>query len=281
LVDEPSPHRIDLVGNRYGKLTVVSLNEEKSKNGVLVWNCKCDCGGTYVARGSNLKSGRTTHCGCVKHVANNFIDITGKRYGRLVVLGVKSRKNKKVYWNCVCDCGGHNVVSGSDLKSGKVKSCGCLLPEVRRKNASKHWLVNMDIPTDPDTYKAIRTAFHSMHRRCRQDYHEASSYYDRGIIVCDEWDDFNNFLSWALENGFERGLTLDRIDVNGNYSPDNCRWTTNKVQQNNKRNNVRITIDGATKTLSQWCEIYGIGKATVRYRIKCGWPQERWFEPPR
>lgn len=281
LVGEPSPHRIDLVGNRYGKLTVVSLNEEKSKNGVLVWNCKCDCGGTCTARGGNLKSGRTTHCGCVKQVANNFIDLTGNKYGRLTVLSVERRDGKKVYWNCVCDCGGKCIVPSTDLKSGHTRSCGCLLKESRSINASRHRLENMDIPTDPDTYRKLRTEFHSMHHRCSPSYHSANSYYNLGVTVCDEWKDFNNFLSWALSNGFEHGLTLDRIDVNGNYSPDNCRWATNKVQQNNKRNNFRITIDGETKTLSQWSEIYGIGKATVRQRIKRGWPQERWFEPPR
>lgn len=260
---------------------VVSLNEEKSNSGVLVWNCKCDCGNTFVARGSNLKSGKATHCGCSRPPASNFIDLSGGKYGKLTVIGVERRVGGKAYWNCVCDCGGKCVVSGTDLRSGHTRSCGCLLKETRRKNASRNWLANRDIPTDPETYKNVQRAFFSMHHRCSSAYHDTMAYHDRGITVCDEWKDFGNFLSWAINNGFEQGLTLDRIDVNGNYSPNNCRWVTNKVQQNNKRNNVRITIGEETKTLSQWCEVYGVGKATVRQRMKRGWPQERWFEAPR
>ena len=282
LVGKPSHSRISLVGNRYGKLTVVSLNEERSKNGVLVWNCKCDCGNSFIARGGNLKSGKATHCGCLKpEFPNNFIDITGNRYGRLVAVEIASRGHGAVMWRCICDCGNEKIVPAENLRNGHTRSCGCLLKESRRKNALSNALINRDLPTDPETYRLIKTAFNSMHGRCSTSYHKPENYHDRGIAVCDEWTTFEPFLEWALENGFEQGLTLDRIDVNGGYNPDNCRWTTQKVQSNNKRTNVYITIDGETKTMRQWADHFGVSYPMVKARKRYGWPQSRWFDPPQ
>ena len=120
-----------------------------------------------------------------------------------------------------------------------------------------------------------------MKNRCRPDYYEARYYYDRGIRVCDEWKRFEPFQDWALANGYADNLTLDRINVNAGYSPDNCRWVTIKVQQNNKRDNVYVTINGETKTLKMWCEQLCVDYRMVLARRRRGWPQERWFEPPR
>lgn len=280
LKDKPSPKRIDLVGQKFGKLTVTSLNEDKSKKGVLYWNCLCDCGNTFVASGSNLKNRNSSHCGCSKKIfSDNFMDLTGQRYGRLTVVSLASHDNGIVFWNCVCDCGSQKIAKASELRSGHTSSCGCLLKESRRKNALTRALVNRDLPTDIKTYKKLQAIFLGMHRRCSDKYCKPEHYANRGISVCEEWSEFDGFLSWALSNGYKVGLTIDRINNDGDYSPENCRWVTNKEQQNNRRDNVYITIGGETKTMKQWSEYYGLNYGMVRQRRKNGWPQSRWFEP--
>lgn len=280
LKDKPSPNRVDIVGKKFGKLTVISLNDERSKNGVLYWNCLCDCGNTFVASGSNLKSGNATHCGCSKkETLAKYDDLTGKRYGRLTVSELAYHENGIVYWKCICDCGNQKIVKASYLRAGRTSSCGCLLRESRRKNALTRSLENRDLPTDAETYRNLQKIFYGMHRRCSDKYSRPEHYHDRGISVCEEWKEFDCFLSWALANGYKIGLTIDRIDNNRGYSPDNCRWATNKEQQNNKRDNVYITIDGVTKTMKQWSEYYGLNYGMVRVRRQRGWPQSRWFEP--
>lgn len=118
-----------------------------------------------------------------------------------------------------------------------------------------------------------------MKQRC---YNKNRDCYDnyggRGIIVCDEWkDSFSNFYFWAIKNGYSDDLTIDRIDVDGNYEPNNCRWATRKIQDNNRRTNRYITIDGITHTLEEWIDIYGMSKNTVRQRIKRGWDDNDLF----
>ena len=280
LKDKPSPKRVDIVGKKFGKLTVISLNEERSKNGVLYWNCLCDCGNTFVASGSNLKNGNASHCGCSKkETLAKYDDLTGKRYGRLTVSELAYHENGIVYWKCICDCGNQKIVRASDLRNGHTSSCGCLLKESRRRNALTRSLENRDLPTDAETYRNLQKIFYGMHRRCSDKYCKPEHYHDRGISVCEEWKEFDCFLSWALANGYKIGLTIDRIDNNRGYSPDNCRWATSKEQQNNKRDNVYITIDGVTKTMKQWSEYYGLNYGMVRGRRQRGWPQSRWFEP--
>lgn len=279
LKGKPSHARVDLVGKRYGKLVVTSLNESLSKDGVLVWNCLCDCGNTFTARGGNLKCGKAWHCGC-STPPRNYVDLTGERYGRLMVIGVARHDADGIYWNCLCDCGGTKVVKGEDLRSGHVRSCGCLLKESRRRNALTRSLENRNLQTDANTYRRIRAVFNGMHRRCTNGKPGSRHYYDRGIRVCDEWTEFEPFLEWSLSHGYEKGLSIDRIDVNGNYCPENCRWVTQKVQQNNKRDNVYLVIDGEKKTLRQWCDHYGINYRMVLARRRRGWPESRWFDEP-
>lgn len=100
------------------------------------------------------------------------------------------------------------------------------------------------------------------------------NYGGRGIFVCEEWHSLDNFASWALSNGYSEDLTLDRINNDDGYYPENCRWATKKEQENNKRTNRHITIDGETKTVAQWCEIYGISQQTVHSRLTNGWNEQ-------
>lgn len=282
LTGKPSPKRISLIGQKFGKLTVVSLNEDKSKNGILVWNCLCDCGNEFTARGGNLKSGKATHCGCsrAKH-SSNFIDLTGQRYGRLTVKRLVGKSNGKPLWECVCDCGNEKNVTSNDLRTGHTMSCGCMLDESRRKKRKTTEVYERIYgrPFD-DIRNQLFKRWITMKWRCKPEYHGHSYYYDRGVTVCDEWNEFEPFYQWSIENGFQSELTLDRIDVNGIYSPSNCRWVTNKVQQNNRTDNVYVTIGSETKTMKMWCEEFGLNYGMVKERRKNGWPQERWFEPP-
>ena len=116
-----------------------------------------------------------------------------------------------------------------------------------------------------------------MRARCsRKSEPSYKNYGERGISVCKEWNDsFLKFKEWAIENGYSEDLTIDRIDVNGNYCPENCRWATAKEQANNKRTNLYITINGTTHTATEWCEINGIKYSTAMRRRQRGWPLEK------
>jgi hypothetical protein len=129
---------------------------------------------------------------------------------------------------------------------------------------------------DDELNKRLRNTWAGMKRRCTNPADRSyKSYGGRGISVCIEWRQFDRFRFWALNAGYRPGLTIDRIDVNGNYEPSNCRWATQKEQQNNRTNNRRITIDGVTKTLNQWAEAYGANETRVRQQLDRGWTLER------
>jgi hypothetical protein len=188
-------------------------------------------------------------------------DLTGMVFGRLKVLkfsGV-NEKTKCAEWICECICKKKTIVSGARLRNGKTKSCGCL-KEGYRHGKSGDRLYNILM---------------RMKARCYNPTDDAYELYGgRGIRICDEWLDKETgvicFYKWATENGYSEDLTIDRIDVNGNYEPNNCRWVTMKVQQNNKRNNVRIEINGEIKTMKQWSEVLGIDYIILQRRYNLG-----------
>ena len=205
---------------------------------------------------------------------SKFIDLTGRRYGRLTVIERACREDKRrVYWVCRCDCGNYSFVSGDDLKSGNTKSCGCLNSEKLKAGINvKHGMC----------YTPLNGVWRAMKRRC---YYKKDSRYEnyggRGITVCDEWkDDFQAFYNWAMTNGYREGLSIDRIDVNGNYEPVNCRWATDKEQANNTRSNHFLTYNGETHTISEWAEIVGMKRDTLKRRIYSGWTIEKALTEP-
>lgn len=201
-------------------------------------------------------------------------DLTGQRFGRLVVLERNFTYKKAAYWICQCDCGTKKTIQSSHLRSGATKSCGCLHDESARKTKVK---------THGESNTRLYAEWISMKARC---YNPRSERYDRyggrGIMVCEEWkNSFQAFRDWALANGYREDLTIDRIDVNGNYEPSNCRWITNQEQQNNRSNNLFITFNGKTQTVTQWAKETGISEWTIRARIKkLGWNAERTLTEP-
>lgn len=194
-----------------------------------------------------------------------FIDLTGKRFGRLFVIERgENDKQKKPMWKCQCDCGEYVTVRGAALSQGHTVSCGCYCRE-------KH-------TTHGGFGTRLYKIWQSMNDRCCCETHPAyADYGNRGIRVCEEWLDFAKFREWALENGYDKTApkwkcTLDRKDVNGNYEPSNCRWVDMKVQGRNKRNNRLLEYNGEQHTLSEWSEILGVGYQTLYARItRYGW----------
>lgn len=202
----------------------------------------------------------------------NLINLTGQRFGRLTVVErAENDKHGSPKWKCVCDCGKEKVVYGSSLRNGKTKSCGCLARELSSNRKKTHGL----------SKSKLHRVWGNMKDRCEnKNCKSFPNYGGRGISVCDEWHNFQNFYDWAVLAGYADGLSLDRIDVNGGYCPDNCRWATSKTQANNQRNNHKIEYEGNTHTISEWAELYGIPKHTLYARIRMGWDIERALLQP-
>ena len=190
-------------------------------------------------------------------------DLTGKKFGKLEVIGVHDTGSRKTYYVCQCDCGNIKVVRADALISGATKSCGCIKKEQDKINLTANHKHKMSGTRIYETWQ-------DMKRRC---YNKQNARYDRyggrGITVCDEWlNNFQSFYDWAISNGYSDDLTIDRIDNDGNYEPPNCRWSTAKEQSNNRGSNINITIGNATKSLMCWCEIFNVDYKKVYARYK-------------
>lgn len=269
-----SPSRIDRVGMRYGKLVVKRLSDKRAKNGGLKWICQCDCGNEVEVQSSNLTSGRQWHCGCVKHEAHNKVNLIGERYGRLIVVEYLRKDEKRGHiWKCQCDCGNVKESTTSYLRSGGCKSCGCLDKEHRKKTKNlTHGL------TKSVSYRAWR----SMKSRCNpKNKNYKKQYYDRGITVCERWKSFELFYEDVskLEHFEEKGYSLDRIDNDKGYEPNNVRWADAFVQENNKTTNVHIEYLGKSQTLTQWCRELDLPYGRIKARHKRGMNPPELFAP--
>ena len=204
-------------------------------------------------------------------------DLTGMRFGRLIVIEEAPQiKPGKTRWLCRCDCGEEKIINGRELMAGDTQSCGCLKRELVAKRMS-HLL-----RTHGESRTKLYRKWYSMIGRCSNPKDvNYKNYGFRGINVCQEWEsDFLSFKDWALSHGYLDGLEIDRIDVNKDYCPENCRWVTHTENENNKRDNRIETYNGATDTLANLCRRFKANYANVCSRLYQGFTIEEAFEKP-
>lgn len=201
---------------------------------------------------------------------SELIDLSGMRFGHWYV--IEQDKSPHPYgttWIVRCDCGSMASVRSVDLRKGRTTQCKHCAGVMQQKHEGR--------PAKSPVYKVWK----HMHLRCeRTDHKSYSDYGGRGINVCAEWTEYSAFYDWSLENGWRKGLTLDRIDCNGNYSPDNCRWTDWKTQERNKRNVLRAEYAGIEMSLAAWAEFFHVNLSLFRDRYLAGWDLERIVREP-
>lgn len=196
-------------------------------------------------------------------------DITGRKFGRFTPISPAAKKGGRDAWLCSCECGEQVVVNYIHLLSGHSRSCGCLRLDNSKKSSTSHGLsVGKDGKKDH-----LYSVWIMMRQRCLNTNNKSyKSYGGRGIYICNEWSEYQNFHEWAMSNGYDKSMTVERINNNGPYSPDNCKMATHKEQAQNTRRSRRITIDGVAKTLSQWEATTGVDQNLIRVRIdRYGW----------
>jgi len=214
-----------------------------------------------------------------------YNDLVGGRYGRLVVIEYVGNysKNRQALFNCLCDCGNQVITRGFSLASGKTKSCGCLHKEIssyvmEKINASGKRAV-MPSTTHGKRHHPLYLRWSTIKTRCTNKKHEHYKYYGgSGILMCSEWsNNFSAFYEWAINNGYEDNLEIDRIDNNKGYSPDNCRWVNKHEQAVNRRNSVFLSDGIVEKPLRDWCSEKNVGYKLAHARYKKGWSFNKIF----
>lgn len=261
--------KYNIKGQRFGRLVA------KNYVGDGKWECLCDCGQTKIVKSNHLVHNYVKSCGCLKKVREEkIINIVGKRFGRLKVIELVGRKHKEALWKCQCDCGNIVNVSSYSLRNGITQSCGCKkIDELVQRVVTHH-----------KTKTRLYQVYEGIKARCfNPNTIRYSNYGGRGITICDKWkNDFQAFYDWAMANGYdetaERGeCTIDRIDNNGDYCPENCRWVTMQTQSVNKRNSKKIPYNGQEHTITEWSKILKIKQPVLSYRLAHGWSVEKAF----
>ena len=206
-------------------------------------------------------------------------DLTGMKAGRLICIkpvGVSA--NRSILWLCKCECGNEAIVQSSRLITGRTLSCGCLQREsaVRigtKKKTHGFWVAGL---TGSGAYKS----WAHLKERCQNSKCKSyANYGGRGIAVCEKWLTFEGF--WEdMGPTYKKGLSIDRIDNNGNYEPSNCRWADSKTQSMNKRNNVFVEYNGQSKSIGQWAIVFGIKASTITTRLANNWSIEMALTTP-
>jgi len=197
----------------------------------------------------------------------------GKKYGRLLIVSILDTRGKHghILVSCKCDCGNSHTAILTHLTKGGTTSCGCFNKDNQRKRLTKHGFAGTQ----------LLQCWSDMKQRClNPDRDNYKDYGGRGITIYQEWiSDSTSFIKWALENGYQPGLQLDRKDNNGSYNPDNCRFVTNKINSRNTRKINLYTYNEASKTLGEWAEVFNVTKELIRGRLRRGWSFQDAIKP--
>lgn len=268
----------DYIGKRYGHLTVIGLSASNSRHPYCNhFDFKCDCGNIISEEPSRVISGHRTSCGKCQFRKKeykprfNIDDYIGKKNNMLTVIGIAERlpNDNKWYLECQCDCGNTIRLLPYQFKKGQVKSCGCL-----KKNSPAR--------VDGRTLNPLYGTWFQMISRCENPNDKKYYRYGaRGIKVCPEWHDFNNFSAWSDSvGGRPEGFTLDRINNDGDYCPENCRWASSFQQANNKSSNIVLEFNGKSQTLKEWSVETGLKWSLLHNRYLRGWSVEDMLTTP-
>ena len=260
------------VGDKFGRLTALSFCERRGSH--YYWCVKCDCGEERIVLHSALTGGHTKSCGCLnremsgqrlKRFKDTFSINAGDRFGKLVAMSLHERRGRnKAYWSFQCDCGNVTVAAMSEVKYGKTQSCGCLRIEISGNINRSH---SMSKSSEYHSWCSING-------RCANLMDKAYPQYGgRGITVCERWRKFEAF--YADMGPRPVGTSIDRINNDGPYSPENCRWASRTQQARNTRRNINVTLDGKIVCLKEASQILGLPYGTVSARVRRGWTPER------
>lgn len=235
---------VDLTGKKYENFEVVKQGNgrfTKGGNYKATWICKCACGNEFEVDGEKIRNGKVYSCGCMRYKNRDkfYDDISGEKFGRLTVirrLSPSEVTTRQYNWLCRCECGKYIHASANKLKTGHTKSCGCL---------KKEFSIGDKTRTHGLRKTKLYNVYSGMKQRCFNSNNKRyKNYGGRGITICDEWlgeHGFENFYNWAMESGYDESKSrseqsIDRINANGNYEPDNCRWADSYTQAHNKQN---------------------------------------------
>lgn len=210
------------------------------------------------------------------------VDLTDMVFGRLTVVERgENDSHGAARWVCKCECGTIKLIRGDKIRSGEIMSCGCYQSELRKSKERIEAISKANTKHGMSNTK-LYYVYNNMMRRCYDiNNHKYKNYGGRGISVCDEWRNNKElFFEWANASGYKEGLTIDRIDVNGIYCPENCRWADQKTQANNRTTNVFLTYNDESKTIAEWADILGIPAGTLWSRKHNGWDDKSIITTP-
>lgn len=253
--------KIDLLGKKIGKWTIIKKAENIGKR--TAWLCKCECGNEKVVATEVLVKNQSKSCGCSRydHLKNKISheNLEGRKFGKLTVKNFNGIKKERAYWLCKCECGNEKITSGKLLKNGNCISCGCVQKEIASRNSKTHG----------KSKTRIYYIWQGMKERCNNPNNlNYFNYGGRGIEVFDDWNKFEEFEKWSMLNGYNDDLSIERINVNGGYNPNNCTWIPLRLQSRNRRNVINIEFNGTVKTLTEWSKYFNVSHSTIQYHIK-------------